>query len=121
MTFFQKYKYLIMFTAFILYTSTVFYSGVKVHEYYVGYQQNIDRLVQESIDKSVSEFQRKQAQGLEDTKNLLKDAKVKTIEKQLPIYIDRPIYLNKCGDEDGINVLEAYKQQSNSIRKGEIK
>lgn len=110
-----------MFTAFILYTSSVFYSGVKVHEYYVGYQQNIDRLVQESVDKSVSQFQRNQAQGLEDTKKLLKDAKINTVVEKLPVYIDRPIYFNLCGDEDGVNVLDAYKQKSNSIRKGELK
>lgn len=110
-----------MFTAFILYTSSVFYSGVKVHEYYVGYQQNIERLVQDSIDKSVSQFQRNQAQGLEDTKKLLKDVKTNTVIEKLPVYIDRPVYLNLCGDEDGVNVLEAYKKQSNSIRKGELK
>ena len=96
---------------FLILMSVSFYSGWKVHSYRVGYQQNLEKIVQESIDKSVSEFQKKQAQGLEDTKKLLANAKTNTILKENTI-VNQPIYMNKCMEQQGVELLEDYKKES---------
>lgn len=99
-----------------------FYSGWKVNSYYVGYQQNLEKIVQDSINKSVSDFQRQQAQGLEDTKKLLDGVKTNTIYKERTI-VNKPIYLNGCMDEEGVNLLREYKNESSNIinKKGSSK
>lgn len=111
MSILSSFKYPIIFFVFM---GLAFYSGWKVNSYYVGYQQNLEKIVQESIDKGVTEFQKKQAQGLEDSKNILNNLETKTIYKENTI-INQPIYSNECMDQAGVDIVEGYKKESSFI------
>lgn len=43
--------------------------------------------------------------------------KTNTIEKQIPIIVNNPIYKEVCTDANGIDLLQQYKDQSNAIRR----
>lgn len=108
--FLSKYKFVILY---FLSLGIAFSSGWKVHEYYVGYQQNLEKIVQESIDKGITDYQKKQAQGLEDTKKLLSGVKTNTILKEnTNTIINQPIYYERCMNQPGVDILEVYKKES---------
>ncbi|AFC21610.1 Rz-like spanin [Cronobacter phage vB_CsaM_GAP32] len=107
----------ISIVAFVLYTVLMVFGGWKVHTYYVGYQQNLEAKVEQVVKDGISTYQRNQAQGLEDTKNLLKDAKTNTIIKESTI-VNRPIYMQQCIDQAGVDLLKQYREDSKNIING---
>lgn len=96
------------------------FAGWQIHTYYNGYQQSITDKVLKVVENGVSTYQSKQAQGLEDTKELLKNAKSETIIKERTI-VNRPIYMNTCMDQDGVDLLTSYKNKAKSIIEGTSK
>ncbi len=115
--FIKLYKLPISIVAFLLYTVLMVFGGWKIHTYYDGYQQNLEAKVQQVIDNGISTFQRNQAQGLEDTKNLLDSAKTNTIIKEKTI-VNRPIYMQQCIDQAGVDLLKQYREESKDIING---
>ncbi|SOK58431.1 hypothetical protein [Yersinia phage fHe-Yen9-04] len=115
--FIKLYKLPIVIVAFILYTVLMLFSGWQVRTYYDGYQQNIVEKVQKVVDTGVSTMQRNQAQGFENIKVNLKEANNKTIIKE-PTIVNRIIYAQQCIDQDGVDLLQQYKQESINIREG---
>lgn len=113
----KLYKWPISIIAFILYTMLMMFSGWQIHTYYDGYKQNQEQKVELIIKEGISKYQKEQAQGLADTLNLLKDAKTNTIIKE-PTIINRPIYMKQCMDQDGVELLKQYKNNSADIING---
>lgn len=114
--FIKQYQTTLIVILVLIALSTAFGAGIKVHSYYVGYQQNIDRTIKDSVDKGMREIQRNNADNLADTQRKLDGLKGNTTIEKIPTIVDRPIYLQYCGDEDGAKVLRDYKEQSNRVR-----
>lgn len=117
LNFFKLYKWPLGLAAFLLFTVLMLFSGWQIRTYYDGYQQNIAEQVQKVVDNGISTFQRNQAQGLEDIKGNLKDVKTNTIVKESTI-VNRPIYMQQCIDQDGVDLLQQYKDDSIKVREG---
>lgn len=115
--FIKLYKLPITIVAFVLYTIVMVFGGWKVHTYYNGYQESLDQKVEKIIDAGISKYQSAQAQGLEDQKDLLADAKTNTIIKEKTI-LQQPIYLQQCMDQAGVDLLKEYRQNSADIING---
>lgn len=113
-------KLSISIVAFFLYTVLMIFGGWKVHTYYDGYQANLDHKVELIVKEGISTYQRAQAQGLEDQKNLLEGAKTNTIIKEKTI-LQQPIYLQQCMDQAGVDLLNEYRKQSADIINGKTK
>lgn len=95
------------------------FAGWRVHTYYTGYQQSLEDKVQQVISSGISDYQRNQAQGLEDTQKLLSNLKANTIIKE-PTIINRPIYSQPCMDQDGADLLKQNKEDSIKVLKAAI-
>lgn len=115
--FIKLYKLPIAIVAFVLYTIIMVFGGWKVHTYYDGYKESLDQKVEKIVDAGISKYQSAQAQGLEDQKDLLADAKTNTIIKEKTI-LQQPIYLQQCMDQAGVDLLKEYRQQSADIING---
>lgn len=115
--FIKLYKLPIAIVAFVLYTIVMVFGGWKVHTYYNGYQESLDQKVEKIVDAGISKYQSAQAQGLEDQKDLLADAKTNTIIKEKTI-LQQPIYLQQCMDQAGVDLLKEYRQNSADIING---
>ncbi|QOI71642.1 putative membrane protein [Erwinia phage pEa_SNUABM_47] len=115
--FIKLYKWPIGLAAFLLYTVLMLFSGWQVHTYYVGYQQNIEQKIEKIVDNGIRNYQQNQAKGLEDTKSLLDNARVNTIIKE-PTIINRPIYMQQCMDQAGVDLLKQYKLDSKAAIEG---
>jgi len=115
--FIKLYKLPITIVAFVLYTIIMVFGGWKVHTYYDGYKESLDQKVEKIVDAGISKYQSAQAQGLEDQKDLLADAKTNTIIKEKTI-LQQPIYLQQCMDQAGVDLLKEYRQQSADIING---
>lgn len=115
--FIKLYKLPITIVAFVLYTIVMVFGGWKVHTYYNGYQESLDQKVEKIVDAGISKYQSAQAQGLEDQKDLLADAKTNTIIKEKTI-LQQPIYLQQCMDQAGVDLLKEYRQNSADIING---
>lgn len=113
-------KPVIFIAAFLLYTVLTVFGGWQMHTYYDGYQQNIEAKVEKIVDEGITRFQRNQAQGLEDTKNLLEQARTNTIIKE-PTIINRPIYMQQCMDQAGVDLLKQYREDSKNIINEKVK
>lgn len=118
--FIKLYKWPIGLAGFLLYTVLMLFSGWQIHTYYVGYQENQAAQVQKIVKDGISEFQKNQAQGLADTLGLLDKAKVNVTTKEKTI-INQPIYLEKCMDQPGVDLLKDYKEASAEIINGKKK
>ena len=115
--FIKLYKLPISIVAFFLYTVLMIFGGWKVHTFYNGYQQSLNDKVELVVREGISTYQRTQAQGLEDTKKLLDGARTNTIIKE-PTIINRPIYMQECMDQDGVDLLKQYRNESKNIING---
>lgn len=115
--FIKLYKLPITIVAFVLYTIIMVFGGWKVHTYYDGYKESLDQKVEKIVDAGISKYQSAQAQGLEDQKDLLAEAKTNTIIKEKTI-LQQPIYLQQCMDQAGVDLLKEYRQQSADIING---
>jgi len=115
--FIKLYKLPITIVAFVLYTIIMVFGGWKVHTYYDGYKESLDQKVEKIVDAGISKYQSAQAQGLEDQKDLLADAKTNTIIKEKTI-LQQPIYLQQCMDQAGVDLLKEYRQNSADIING---
>jgi hypothetical protein len=118
--FIKLYKLPLGIAAFLLYTVLTIFGGWQIHTYYNGYQDSLDQKVQKIVDEGISVYQRNQAQGLQDQKDLLSDARVNTIIKEKTI-LAKPIYLQQCMDQAGVDLLKQYKQESADIINGKKK
>lgn len=118
--FIKLYKLPISIAAFFLYTVLMVFGGWKVHTYYDGYQANLDQKVELIVKEGISTYQRTQAQGLEDQKDLLASAKTNTIIKEKTV-LQQPIYMQQCMDQAGVDLLKEYRQQSADIINGKVK
>ncbi|UYE98587.1 structural protein [Xanthomonas phage XbC2] len=117
LNFIKLYKLPIIIVAFILYSIILVSGGWKVHTYYDGYKESLDQKVEKIVDAGISKYQSAQAQGLEDQKGLLADAKTNTIIKEKTI-LQQPIYLQQCMDQAGVDLLKEYRQNSADIING---
>lgn len=117
LNFIKLYKLPIIIVAFILYSIVLVFGGWKVHTYYDGYKESLDQKVEKIVDAGISKYQSAQAQGLEDQKDLLADAKTNTIIKEKTI-LQQPIYLQQCMDQAGVDLLKEYRQNSADIING---
>lgn len=111
-----KNKVVLGVIAVVLMYGVSFGFGWKVHSYYVGYQLNIERTVKEQIEEGLTQIQRDNAQSLLETQKKLDGIKSTVVVERIPTIIDRPIYLQRCLDEDGANILRDYKRESNKAR-----
>jgi hypothetical protein len=120
LNFIKLYKLPIGIVAFFLYTVLTVFAGWQVHTYYNGYQDSLNQKVEKIVNDGISDYQRKQAQGFEDQKALLAGAATNTIIREKTI-LEKPIYLQKCMDQDGVDELTRYKQESALIINGKKK
>ena len=96
------------------YSFLLIFSGWQICTYYNGYKENLENKALQIVKDGISEYQKVQAQGLEDTKVLLQKQKSSTIIKERTI-VEKPIYQNVCLDEDGVSILRDYKTRSAEI------
>lgn len=111
-----KNKVLLSVVGILLSFALSFSLGWKVHSYYVGYQQNIERVVKDEVKEGLSQIQKDHAQNLLDTQKKLDNIKSNVVVERIPTFIDRPVYLNGCIDEDGAGTLHDFKLESNKAR-----
>lgn len=116
----KLYKLPLIISVFVLYTVLLIFGGWQIHTYYNGYQDSLDQKVQKIVDDGISDYQRNQAQGLEDQKKLLKNSISNAIRKENDI-LNKPIYMQQCMDQFGMELLKKYKQESSNIITGEEK
>lgn len=91
-------------------------SGWKLNTYYTGYQESIEQRIEKKVDDGLSRMQQEGARQLIETQKVLKDSSDEIISKQVPLIVDRPIYLNQCLDQDGKNILEQLRENSRAKR-----
>lgn len=87
-----------------------FGAGWVSHEHYVGYQQNIEKIVQDEVKNGISLYQRDAAQHLLDVQKKIDGLTPgNTIERETITL--QPIYSNKCIDESGVNHTKKYQNE----------
>lgn len=107
-------KQIILFGIFIC---LVFLGGWNARIWYDGNKESQELKVQQLVSEGISKIQQENAKNYEDMKIKLDERKVEIIEKDVPKFIDRPIYLNKCIDEDGAKTIDKFRTESINIRK----
>ena len=110
-----SYKQIIIF---VVYSLFLVLAGWKANTYYTGYklsqQQKLEKIVQDGLSK----IQQDNAKHYEDVQQELDKKKTEIIEKKIPVIVDRPIYMNNCVDQEGVDALQKYKQESQDIIRG---
>lgn len=115
--FFKSYKLPLLICSFIVYSAIATFVGWKLNTYYTGYQTSIEQRIEKQVDLGLQKIQQQGAKNLKDTQDLIDNKQTQIIKEKVPLIVDRPIYLNSCLDEDGVDVLRKLRD----IRKGAIK
>ena len=92
------------------------FGGWKLNTYYTGYQDSINQKIEKQVSDGLSRIEQQGAKNLNDTLLELKNRKVEIVTKEVPKFIDRPVYQNVCIDEDGVTTLQNLKNASTSAR-----
>lgn len=100
---------------FVLWTTLSIYGGWKVNTYYTGYQNNLKQEVTRVIEDGMRNIQIDQAKVLTDKLDELKKQDFKILKEKQTI-IEKPIYSQKCFDDDGIELLKKNQERLNEIR-----
>lgn len=117
MDFLKAYKLPLFIILFLLYSVLMVFGGWKLNTYYTGYQSSIEQRIEKKVDDGLRNIEQQGAQNLKQTQDLIQNKQKDVITKEIPLIIDRPIYLNGCLDQDGVDALQRLKD----IRKGAIK
>ncbi len=101
----------------VLLVFALVYGGWYGHGVYDGYLENQAKSVQEIVKDGMKSIEDRNSKDLEGLKTDMGNLKTNTIEKQIPIIVNNPIYKEVCTDANGIDLLQQYKDQSNAIRR----
>lgn len=107
-----SYKTLI---SYILYTCIVFALGYKTHVVWEGYKLSQYQKIENVVKGNLSEMQASNAKNYEDIKKLLEDRKVEVIEKEVTKIITKPIYKQAAIDQEGVDALKKYREDSKKL------